>query len=204
MSRPYNPHITPTIVATALIAITTWLAACTTSHEPSADDFVAALKQSADLVTTEVKVRKIAYYDSGSSDHITLTDPTTWRIGERRCIVPVDIWIRYGYDLRHIELSAVRIDQERKTVEVRLPHIKLIDSGYDPDINPDEVVSIATGLRDAVGHETIEQIRRETYEETIKQDISTDIEADIQNNAQWVISGIARSLGFDGAEIVEY
>ena len=57
---------------------------------------LSRIKQKADLVTTEVKVRKLAIYDSSKHEKFELKDPRTWKYGERKCIVPVDVTIKYG------------------------------------------------------------------------------------------------------------
>lgn len=161
-----------------------------------AETVAAALRQEADLVTTEVRIRKIAYYDSSQHEHFQLTDPSTWRVGDRRCIVPVEVWIRYGYDLRQLTLENLRIDNDRQAVVVNLPEAKVIDSGYNHDIDENEIVSIATGLRDPIGHETIEAIRHEAYETVMRQDFQELVGREVRYNAEAVLGTVVRSLGF--------
>ena len=186
-----------------LLLVLVCLAGCRREPSVDAETLLAAMSQEADLVVTEVKIRKIAYYDSDATENIVLADPTTWRIGSRVAIVPVDIWLRYGYDLRELTLDAVRIDDERHAVEVRLPEPRVVDSGYAAEVNVDEVVSIATGLRNPVGHETIEMIRKEAYEEVMQQDFTELVGKEVRYNAENVLGSIVRSLGFDHVTIIE-
>ncbi|MBQ8675774.1 MAG: DUF4230 domain-containing protein [Bacteroidaceae bacterium] len=179
------------------------LSGCRRQPSVDAETVLAAMSQEADLVVTEVKIRKIAYYDSDATGRFVLTDPSTWRIGSRVAIVPVDIWLRYGYDLRELTLDAVRIDDERHAVEVRLPQPRVVDSGYATGVDADEAVSIATGLRDPVGHETIEMIRLEAYREVMQQDFTEMVGREVRYNAENVLGSIVRSLGFDHVTIIE-
>ncbi|MBQ4277289.1 MAG: DUF4230 domain-containing protein [Bacteroidaceae bacterium] len=179
------------------------LSGCRREPSVDAETVLAAMSQEADLVVTEVKIRKIAYYDSDATGRFVLTDPSTWRIGSRVAIVPVDIWLRYGYDLRELTLDAVRIDDERHAVEVRLPQPRVVDSGYATGVDADEAVSIATGLRDPVGHETIEMIRLEAYKEVMQQDFTEMVGREVRYNAENVLGSIVRSLGFDHVTIIE-
>ena len=179
------------------------LSGCRREPSVDAETVLAAMSQEADLVVTEVKIRKIAYYDSDATGRFVLTDPSTWRIGSRVAIVPVDIWLRYGYDLRELTLDAVRIDDERHAVEVRLPQPRVVDSGYATGVDADEAVSIATGLRDPVGHETIEMIRLEAYREVMQQDFTEMVGREVRYNAENVLGSIVRSLGFDHVTIIE-
>src|SRR5574344_1641238 len=52
------------------------------------DTILSTIQQEADIVTTELTIRKIAYYDSSLHEHISITDPSTWKYGERKCMVP--------------------------------------------------------------------------------------------------------------------
>lgn len=183
-------------IVTAFLFLTV-LCGCQRSGGVDGQTVLTAFQQEADLAVTELTVRKIAYYDSSVTDHVVLTDPSTWRVGDRRCIVPVEVRIRYGYDLRQLTLESIRIDDEHKAVIVHLPEPKIIDSGYDRDVNYDEVVSIATGLRDPIGHETIETIRHEAYQAVMQQDFEELVGKEIRYNTELLLTGMVRSMGFE-------
>ena len=176
---------------------------CTSSEDGPADTsrILSVIQQKADIVSTELTVRKIAIYDSGKHEKISISDPSTWKYGERKCIVPVTVTIRYGYDLRDLSLESIRVDDSTRIVHVLLPEPKVIDSGYATATEDDQVVRISTGLRTPVGHETVETIRREAYQSVMKEDFEELIGNDIRYNARTMLGSLVRSLGYAGVEI---
>ena len=168
---------------------------------PSVATILSTIQQEADLVTTELTIRKIAYYDSSQHEQILLSDPSTWKVGERKCIVPVEVKIKYGYDLRDMTLDNVKVNDSLRIIEVTLPQPKIIDSGYNTAVDYDKVVCISTGLRDQVGHETIEKIRQQAYEAVMKDDFQELAGTEIRHNAQTLMNSLAISMGFAGCEV---
>lgn len=168
---------------------------------PSVATILSTIQQEADLVTTELTIRKIAYYDSSQHEQILLSDPSTWKYGERKCIVPVEVKIKYGYDLRDMTLDNVKVNDSLRIIEVTLPQPKIIDSGYNTAVDYDKVVCISTGLRDQVGHETIEKIRQQAYEAVMKDDYQELVGTEIRHNAQTLLNSLAISMGFEGCEV---
>ena len=168
---------------------------------PSVATILSTIQQEADLVTTELTIRKIAYYDSSQHEQILLSDPSTWKYGERKCIVPVEVKIKYGYDLRDMTLDNVKVNDSLRIIEVTLPQPKIIDSGFNTSVDYDRVVCIATGLRDKVGHETIEKIRQQAYETVMKDDFQELAGTEIRHNAQTLLNSLAISMGFAGCEV---
>ena len=168
---------------------------------PSVATILSTIQQEADLVTTELTIRKIAYYDSSLHEQILLSDPSTWKYGERKCIVPVEVKIKYGYDLRDMTLDNVKLNDSLRIIEVTLPQPKIIDSGYNTAVDYDKVVCISTGLRDQVGHETIEKIRQQAYEAVMKDDFQELAGTEIRHNAQTLLNSLAISMGFAGCEV---
>ncbi len=173
------------------------------SSEPDKESvLLSAIHQEADIVTTELTIRKIAIYDSDKTEKISLRDPNTWKFGSRKCVVPVSINIKYGYDIRDIKLESIRIDDSSKIIHIKLPEAKVIDSGYNTDTESGNIVCISTGLRSAVGHEMIETISRKAYKEVLKKGEFKEIaEKDIRNNAKMIFDSLAKSLGYNGVEI---
>lgn len=166
-------------------------------------EILSALKQSADIVTTEVKFRKVAIYDS-SKETFVMTDPHTWKYGDRKCIIPVEVTIKYGYDLRDMSIENIKLTDDSTAVVAILPRPKIIDAGYNTEIEEGSVVCISTGLRDEVGHELQEQVRRKAYEAVMKEDFSSLLTHDIENNAKILIEGIIKSLGWKNVDVVAY
>lgn len=194
--------LTAVICVLAIIGIGWLLNRGSGVQQPTPATILSTIKQEADLVVTEVTIRKIAYYDSSLHEHVSITDPSTWKYGDRKCIVPVEIKIKYGYDLREMTLENVKVNDSLHIIEVTLPEAKIIDSGYDSNVDYDQVVCISTGLRDEVGHETIEKIRTQAYEAVMKEDFQELVGHEIRNNAQTLLNSLALSLGFEGCTII--
>lgn len=196
------------IILTAVICLLTIIGICwflnkgSEVQQPTPATILSTIKQEADLVVTEVTIRKIAYYDSSLHERVSITDPSTWKYGDRKCIVPVEVKIKYGYDLREMTLKNVKVNDSLHIIEVTLPEAKIIDSGYDSNVDYDKVVCISTGLRDDVGHETIEKIRTQAYEAVMKEDFQELVGHEIRNNAQTLLNSLALSLGFEGCTII--
>lgn len=169
-----------------------------------ANEILSVIRQKADIVTTEVKLRKIAIYDSNQSEHFELTDPTSWKYGERKCIIPVEITIKYGYDLRDIGIDDIKISNDSTAVMLTLPKPKIIDSGYNSEIEEGSATCISTGARDIVGHQLQEEIRKKAYEEVMNEDFSKIFIGRIENNAKILLENIIKSLGWKTVEIIEY
>lgn len=168
---------------------------------PDANTLLSQIQQEADIVTTELTIRKIAIYDSNQHEHISLTDPSTWKYGERKCIVPVEVTIKYGYDLREMTMESIKIDDDNKGVDITLPAPKVIDSSYNTYVDPSTITSISTGLRDEIGHETIEAVRQKAYEEVMKEDFEQIVGKEIRYNAETVLGSLVRSMGFKDVRI---
>ena len=196
-----NRHFTGLTLLLLVMALTT-ITGCQ-RNMPNAETVVGAIHEAADLATTELKVRKVAVYDSDNHEHFDLTDPTTWKLGERKCVVPVEATLTYGYDWSQITVDRVRIDEERRVLEVRLPAPKLIDAGYAEDVDESQVVCIATGLRDPIGHELIEQVKQEAFEQIKQEDYCPLIASELRTNAEVILTTIARQLGYERAIIID-
>lgn len=201
MNKRLNIILTAFICVVAIIVIYLMVNKKSEVHQPSPATILSTIKQEADLVVTEVTIRKVAYYDSSLHEHISITDPSTWKYGDRKCIVPVEVKIKYGYDLRDLTLENVKVNDSLRILEVTLPQPKIIDSGYEASVDYDKVVCISTGLRDQAGHETIENIRTQAYEAVMKEDFQELVGHEIRNNAQTLLNSLAVSLGFDGCSI---
>ena len=201
MNKRLNIILTAFICVVAIIGIYLMVNKKSEVHQPSPATILSTIKQEADLVVTEVTIRKVAYYDSSLHEHISITDPSTWKYGDRKCIVPVEVKIKYGYDLRDLTLENVKVNDSLRILEVTLPQPKIIDSGYEASVDYDKVVCISTGLRDQVGHETIENIRTQAYKAVMKEDFQELVGHEIRNNAQTLLNSLAVSLGFDGCSI---
>jgi len=171
---------------------------------PTAADILGLLKEETDLVTTEVKISKLAIYDTSKSEHFRFTDIRTWKYGDRKCIIPVEITVKYGYNLKELSVNDVKVSDDSTSVYVMLPKPKVIDSGYNLYYDRKQVVAISTGLRSSIGHETEEELRKKAYDQVIKKgdDIKRNVEGDIERNAIVMVESIVKSLGFKDVTVV--
>lgn len=162
---------------------------------PGTGEVLMLLRSGADLVTTEVVVRKVAIYDSSKSEQFEWTDLSTWKIGDRKCVVPIEAVLKYGYDLQELTISDIRINEDSAAISIILPQPKIIDAGFKEGDDKD-VVQIATKLRSVVGHEFVEQVRNQGFKDILKQDFSKTVGKDIESNAHILFSTMLRNMGF--------
>jgi len=163
---------------------------------------LSSIKQKADLVTTEVRVRKLAIYDSSKHEKFELADPRTWKYGERKCIVPVDVTIKYGYDLRDLTIDDVKLTDDSTAVVVLLPRPKVIDSGYEAKVEDRDVVKMSSGLRDQISHEEVDMLMERAYRAVMEEDFTEMVNKDIENNAKVVFAAIVKSLGMKNVDVI--
>ncbi len=163
---------------------------------PSKADIVSELKQKADIVTTELKVRKVAIYDSSKSEKFTWKNPNTWKWGDQKCIIPIEVTLKYGYDLRNLSIKNVEIEEDSSIVVIHLPKPKIIDAGYNTYIDEGSIVKMSTGLRSEVGHALQEEIRRKGYEAVLKDELISSVGEDVKRNAQTLFTSIVKGMGW--------
>ncbi len=168
---------------------------------PGTNEILTQLKQCADIATTEVTIRKIAIYDSNSNEHFSWRNISTWKYGERKCIIPIEVKIKYGYDLAELDLDNIKITDDSTAVIVKLPKQKIIDAGYNTEIDRASVTSISTGLRSQIGHQLEEEIRRKGYEAVLKEDISSLVGKEVEQNTRTLFESIIKALGFEHVQI---
>lgn len=171
---------------------------------PGSHEILSSIRQSADIVTTEVTIRKIALYDTSKSERFSWKNPSTWKYGDRKCIIPVEVHIKYGYDLSEMSIDDIKLTDDSTAVVVFLPKPKIIDANYNTYIDEGSVVSISTGLRSEIGHALEEEIRRKGYEAVLKEDLTSVVGDDIRRNAQTLFESVIRSLGFKSVTIVAF
>lgn len=165
---------------------------------------ISELKQNADIATTEVKIKKIVIYDSSKSEHFEWLSPSTWKYGERKCIIPIEVTVTYGYDLRDISIDDVKISDDSSEVAIFLPKPKIINAGYNLMIKEGSAVNITTGMRSEIGHELEEEVRKKGYDAVMQEDLSALVGYDIENNAKTLIENMVKQLGWDEVNISTY
>lgn len=162
---------------------------------------VEQLKQSANLVTTEVLVKKMAVYDSSSSESVSIVNPVSWRIGERMCVIPVEVTLKYGFDLTGLSAKNFTVSSDGLFLEVELPAPRLLDSGYSL-LEDKSAYCYASSWGQSAGHKLREQIRQEAYQTVLKDDILKAVHHDVVQNGQLVFQSLLKSLGYQYVTVV--
>lgn len=153
------------------------------------------LQRQTMITTTEVEIKKLGEYNTSKSEKgFSLRDPNTWKWGERACIVPVDIKVKYGIDLTKLTADDIRIDH--KTVTIILPEPTVVDMEYKDEINQKEIFELATGMRETIAHEDQETIAEQTFNAVVKDEkLIGCLSDDIRRNTRQVFSSIIMSMG---------
>lgn len=160
----------------------------------SRSELLGAFQKSARVATTEVKLKRIAVYDSDTD--FSGFNPANWKVGRRACILPVEMTVKYGIDLNKMKVDDIIIDSAR-VVKVRLPKPEVISYDVDPRINRDDVVTITSLLRADVGEPTLRRVKEKCVEE-MRADttVFSKLSADIEGNTRRVMGAIVRGMGY--------
>ena len=160
----------------------------------SRSEILGAFQKSARVATTEVKLKRIAVYDSDTD--FSGFNPANWKVGRRACILPVEMTVKYGIDLNKMKVDDIIIDSAR-VVKVRLPKPEVISYDVDPRINRDDVVTITSLLRADVGEPTLRRVKEKCVEE-MRADttVFSKLSADIEGNTRRVMGAIVRGMGY--------
>lgn len=177
-----------------LLAVICWPAKKIDKKLPTASEIVGMLQEQSQLASTEVTIRKMGVYNSETQ--LVSLNPSKWKLGNRLCVIPVDVKIRYGINLDELSEKDIQIIGN-DTVEIRLPKAKIIDKSFVPYTNKDEIVVISTGLRDNVGETTIQKIKTMAFEEVIKQDkdIQKQLSKQLTHNTETVFTSMLEAIG---------
>ena len=174
--------------------------------KPTAEQQLAELRKSkseilgvfqgrAQIATTEVELRRIGIYDSDTE--FSSLDPSKWKLGKRTCIVPVDLTIKYGIDLRKMTESDITLDSAG-VVSIRLPKPEIIEHHFDLRTNRDEIIAISTLTRAEVGEQTIQQVKMKVVEEVLADTtLFAKLSVDIENNTRTVFRSMLKGMGLE-------
>ena len=178
----------------ALVVVLAWPVRTAERQLPGKSEILGTLQAQSQVATTEVTIRKMGIYDS-ETDLATL-NPTKWKLGKRIAVIPVDVTIRYGIDLKELKESDIDFVGS-DSVRIRLPQPKIIDKSYDPVTNQNEIVTLATGLRDNVGESTIQRIKSMAFEEVVRQDkeLQSRLANELTHNTEAVFTSLLNAIG---------
>ena len=162
------------------------------------ESVIKTLQEGASIATTEVTIRKMAVYDSRESDpQLKILDPNTWKIGERTLVVPVTIRITYGYELSKMTIDRVRIEKGGKAAYISLPKPVIVNSGFNAQIDDDEMVEFKSGLRDSFGYSEVQDLMSKCYESVKEKDFASVLAPTIEKNGEKVFGSMVKALGFE-------
>ena len=174
--------------------------------KPTAEQQLAELRKSkseilgvfqgrGQIATTEVELRRIGIYDSDTE--FSSLDPSKWKLGKRTCIVPVDLTIKYGIDLRKMTESDITLDSAG-VVSIRLPKPEIIEHHFDLRTNRDDIIAISTLTRAEVGEQTIQQVKMKVVEEVLADTtLFAKLSVDIENNTRTVFRSMLKGMGLE-------
>ena len=194
MERKYWIMLAVSILA--LVAVILWPAK-KSELEPTAPDkneILGVLQAQSQIATTEVTIRKMGVYDSETQ--IASLNPAKWKLGKRLAVIPVDVTIRYGIDLNELKESDITFIGE-DSVQIRLPKPEIIDKSFNPITNPNEIVTLSTGLRDKVGETTIQQIKNMAFEDVLNQEkeLQKQLSEELTHNTETVFTSLLTAIG---------
>jgi len=158
-------------------------------------EIVGKLQNSADLVTTEMQIRTIAEFSQEGGNFNF--NPSTWdihRIGRVDVVLPVNITIKYGYDLSNMSADNVKVDDKTSEVWVYLPEPKILESSYDANICQDSLFIITTGFRKRPTNAQIANCMKQVYDSTVTTFSKTKNAEMVERNAQKVFENILKKV----------
>lgn len=155
---------------------------------PDSEEVLGLFQNKSQVATTEVQVRRMGIYDSET--RIGSINPTRWKIGRRACILPVDITIKYGIDMKKMKAEDISIDTTN-TVSIRLPKPELIDYKVNLRTDRREVVTMSGWLRDEVGEQTIQKVKNKVVNEVLTDSV---LFATLNNEIEMNTRALFRSM----------
>lgn len=162
-------------------------------HSPDKQEILGMFQSKAQVATTEVQLRRMGIYDSET--HIATINPANWKIGRRACIMPVDITIKYGIDMKRMTADDITLDTA-STIRVRLPRPELIDYSVDLRTDRREVVTMSGWLRDDVGEQTMQTIKNKVVAEVLADStLFSTLAGEIESNTRSLFRAMLMEMG---------
>ena len=165
------------------------------------NEILGRMEDCAKIATTEVKMRRIGILDP-DSENVSLLKPSSWKIGERGCVVPVDITIQYGIKLEELK-NSIEIDSSQKVVKIKIPTSDIIE--FDMARNypgPNDVVRISDKFREEIGEQTIQKVKMKARDEVLNDTtLKKALDEEINYNTRRFLRTMISSMGLN-AEFV--
>ena len=161
--------------------------------QPDKEEVLGLFQSKAQLATTEVTLRRMGIYDSET--RLATINPANWRLGRRACIMPVDMTIKYGIDMRKLTGADIVIDTSN-VVKVRLPEPEVIDYHVEMRTDRREVVTMSGWLRDEVGEQTMQTIKNKVVEEVMADStLFNSLRGEITGNTRSIFRSMLQQMG---------
>lgn len=160
---------------------------------PDKQEVLGLFQSKAQLATTEVTLRRMGIYDSET--RLATINPANWRLGRRACIMPVDMTIKYGVDMRKLTAADIVIDTSN-VVKIHLPEPEVIDYHVEMRTDRREVVTMSGWLRDEVGEQTIQTIKNKVVDEVMADStLFNSLRTEIQGNTRAIFRSMLQQMG---------
>ena len=142
-------------------------------QKPDKQEILGLFQSKSQVATTEVSLRRMGIYDSETN--FATINPAHWRLGRRACIMPVDIKIKYGIDMRRMTESDINVDlrTDRR-----------------------EVVTMSGWLRDEVGEQTMQTIKNKVVAEVLADStLFSTLSVEIESNTRSLFRAMLQEMG---------
>ncbi len=160
---------------------------------PDKQEVLGLFQSKAQLATTEVTLRRMGIYDSET--RLATINPANWRLGRRACIMPVDMTIKYGVDMRKLTAADIVIDTSN-VVRIHLPEPEVIDYHVEMRTDRREVVTMSGWLRDEVGEQTMQTIKNKVVDEVMADStLFNSLRTEIQGNTRAIFRSMLQQMG---------
>lgn len=160
---------------------------------PDKKEILGLFQTKAQVATTEVSLRRMGIYDSDT--RLATINPANWKLGRRACIMPVDITIKYGIDMRKMSENDIQLDTASH-VRIRLPKPEVIDYNVDLRTDRREVVTMSGWLRDDVGEQTMQTIKNKVVGEVLADStLFATLSAEIESNTRSLFRSMLMEMG---------
>jgi len=163
------------------------------AKQAGSEEVLGLFQSKAQLATTELQLRRMGIYDSDT--RLATMNPSNWKVGHRACIMPVDITIKYGFDMRKLTSRDIATDTAG-VVRIRLPKAEVIDYHVEMRTDRRELVTMSGWLRDEVGEQTIQTIKNKVVEQVMADTVLfRTLQGEIEGNTRSVFRSMLLQMG---------
>lgn len=167
------------------------LSSCKQKEELPEQTDLSQLTELSELGTVEYTVKKAV---------MAKGDTAWYKIGDRKVIYTIEASLKAGVDMSNFSLESIKINEEHKTVEVTLPHAKLLVLNIKPESEKKEWEKVGL-LRSNFTAEERNLVLREG-EKSIREDVKKlGILEDAEKNARSFFQSLFKSMGYQSVVV---